>query len=33
VRGEAEAAKAAYANLIPQTISTQANRVGTPHGF
>jgi hypothetical protein len=29
----AEAARAAYANLIPQTISTQANRVGTPFGF
>lgn len=32
-RDAAASAKAAYANLIPQTISTQANRVGTPHGF
>jgi hypothetical protein len=33
VEDKASEAKAAYANLIPQTISTQANRVGTPFGF
>jgi hypothetical protein len=33
VKNEAESARLAYANLIPQTISTQANRVGTPFGF
>lgn len=33
VEDKASVAKAAYATLIPQTISTQANRVGTPFGY